>query len=329
MTGLASMNRPASLLAFVCVVLVAGSAAAADGLPESEAERLTKEGQELLERGQFAEACDKFDLSLKREDSVNTLALLAFCHERAGKPGKAWNEFRRVEPRVPPGDKAVFVAQHLRALESKVARARLDVGNRTITEVRVDNDVVALEEGRIVADPGAHTVRVVADGKTMSRNARLVLGDNADIVMVEAPPPPPADTMSQVAPPAVADAPPDDGSGRRTVAWALGGAGVVLLGVGIYEGIKTISIKKDADTTCGDGSPTCVTPARAAQASSRRGDAVVPSWIATGGVVLGAVGLGTAIYLLATPSAPPAVTTGGVRWTPAVGFGAAGVTGSF
>src|SRR5215813_419742 len=91
--------------ALAAVLFVAG-AARADGLNDAEAERLFKEGQGLLEQGQVHEACDKFDLSLRREQNLNTLALLALCHERGNKPGKAWNEFKRAEREAPPGEKA-------------------------------------------------------------------------------------------------------------------------------------------------------------------------------------------------------------------------------
>src|SRR5215831_10871936 len=98
------MRRVRFALAPLVVVLFAGAAHA-----DPEADELRRAGRELLERGRVNEACDKFELSLKREDNVDTLGLLAACHEQAGKPGKAWNEFHRAEPRVPPGDKAVYV----------------------------------------------------------------------------------------------------------------------------------------------------------------------------------------------------------------------------
>ena len=73
----------------VAAIVFFAGAARADGLADPEAERLFKEGQGLLEQGQVHEACDRFDLSLRREQSLNTLALLALCHERDNKPGKA------------------------------------------------------------------------------------------------------------------------------------------------------------------------------------------------------------------------------------------------
>ncbi len=316
---------PAALAVALAAALSVG-AARADGTTDPEAERLVKEGQDLLERGQIADACDKFDLSLKRAESVNTMALLAFCHERAGKPGRAWNELKRIEPRAPTGDKAAFVAQHLKALEGKVARARLDVGNRTISEVRVDNEVVVLDQGRIVADPGEHTIRVEAGGRVLSRNATMRLGDNPTIVLADpTPPAPPSPTEGD--PPRAEG----DGSGARIGGWVLASAGVVLLGVGIVEGVATLGIKSDADGICGGSAPTCKDPKAAADAAARRHDAVLPSWIATGGIGLGVVGLGVGILLIATsgPAAPPPPPTTGLRVTPTFGLGSVGLSGSF
>jgi hypothetical protein len=287
---------------------------------DAEAERLTKEGQDLLEHGQVNEACDKFDLSLKHAENLNTMALLAFCHERAGKPGRAWNEFKRIEPRVPTGEKAAFVAQHLRALDGKVARARLDVGNRTISEVRIDNEVVLLDQGRIVADPGEHTIRVEAGGRTLTRNASLRAGDNAAIVMSDTSPPSSPSETSETPPP------PTESGGSSTLGWVLTGLGAGFLGVGIYEGVNTLSIKKDADNICGASAPTCTSPAAEASAASRKHDAVVPSWLATGGLALGLAGLGTGIYLLVTQPSPARAGTLQVR--PLVGAGVVGVMGS-
>ena len=313
----------------VAAALVASLTAPRAHAEDAEAERLAKDGQELLARGQVSEACDKLELSLKREDTLNTLALLAFCHERAGKPGRAWNEWKRVEPKAPPGDKAASVATHLRGLDGKVARARLDVGSRTITEVRVDNEVIILDQGRLVADPGEHTIRVEAGGKVLTRNALLKVGDNPAIVLADQP-------ASSDPAPEHADTPPktasaDDGSGARIAGWVLASAGVVALGVGIFEGVNTLSIKKDADNLCGSSTKICRDANAQAAAEARRKDALLPSWVATGGIGLGVVGLGVGIYLIATSgsSSAPAVTSGNVRVSPTIGPGSVGLTGTF
>jgi hypothetical protein len=108
------------------------------------------------------------------------------------------------------------------------------------------------------------------------------------------------------------------------------GAGTALLGVGIYEGINTLSIKKDADNICGGPPENCKDATAKQAAATRKHDAVLPSWLATGGIVLGAAGIGVGIFLIATNGSPPVtVSTGSVRMTPTIGPGSVGLTGSF
>ena len=324
------VRSPFTAVAFT-LVLAAGTARAADVVPDAEAERLVKEGQDLLERGQVSAACDKFDLSLKRADTVNTLALLAFCHEREGKPGRAWNEFKRVEPKAPTGDKAAFVAQHLRGLESKVGRARLDVGSRTISEVRIDNEVVLLDQGRIVADPGDHTIRVDAGGHVLTRNATFKVGDNPTIMMTEptAAPPPGSGPGDSDTPPGQSEG---DGSGTRIAGWILTSVGVAFVVVGAIEGLNTFSLKSDADAICAGTAPkACKDTDRASAAEAKRNTALTASWISNAGFGLGAIGIGVGIYLIATAggSSPTPPRAGAVRVVPAIGPGAIGLSGSF
>jgi serine/threonine-protein kinase len=309
---------------------------AATAHAETEGEKLRAEGRDLLERGQVTDACDKFELSLKREDNVDTLGLLASCHERSGKPGKAWNEFRRLEGRVPTGEKAAFVAEHLKALDSRVARARLDVGNRTLTDPRVDNEPVELVQGRIVSDPGDHTIRVEVGGKVLTRNARLKLGDNPDIVMTDEPLSPGPTTTPVTAPKPEAappESPPsDDGRSRRTLGYVVTGAGVVLLGVGTFAGIRTLSLKSDADNACNKDPNTGTCRGSSTDANDKQDSAKPWSWVSTIGLALGAVGVGAGIYLIATAgsgSSPVTVTTGGVRMTPTLGPGSVGLNGTW
>jgi hypothetical protein len=311
----------------VMVLLIASPARAdSTGPADAEAERLAKEGQTLLEQGRVHEACDKLDLSLRREHNLNTLALLAICHEHDNKPGKAWNEFKRAEREAPPGEKAQIVAQHLKALETKVARARLEVGARAIAEVRVDSEPVVLEQAHVVTDPGAHTITVKVEGagapKSVSRNVQLALGDNPDVVFEFAEgqqPPPGAET-----PP-----PTDEASGRRTTGIVFTSLGVVMLGVGVGYGLWTLSIKKDADGACGPSGSTCTSQQAADEAEDRKKHAIVTSWISSVAIGLGAASVGYGIYLMLTAGGPSTLATAKVGVRPEIGPGSLGLRGSF
>jgi hypothetical protein len=324
--------------AVVVLLLVAGPARA-DGLNDPEADRLFKEGQDLLEHGQVHEACDRFDVSLRREQNFNTLALLALCHERDNKPGKAWNEFKRAERDAPPGEKAAVVAQHLKALESKVARARLDVGSRVIGEVRVDNEAVLLDQGRVVTDPGLHTIAVKVEAagsqgaKVVSRNAQLNAGDNPDIVIDI------GDTRATAGPsPQPGDGTPVEGgsNGRRILGFALMGVGVVAAGVGTFFGLDVLNRKNEPSDACYQNSTTrsgpCSSANAAGDADDKRHSLVIESWLgSTVPLVLGAAAFGAGVYFVLTPSGAPAPPpqAGKLRVTPLIGPGSLGLHGTF
>src|SRR5262249_44080689 len=92
--------------------------------------------------------------------------------------------------------------------------------------------------------------------------------------------------------------------------FALGGAGVVALGIGIYFGLDTFS-KRDARD------PHCIGTVCDAEGISLHEKAQTSATISTVGFIGGAVLLGAGGYLLLT--APKAKRTAGVRATPTLG----------
>jgi hypothetical protein len=311
--------------------ILAAGVARADGLADVEADKLLKAGQDLFEKGQIHEACDKFDLSLRREHNLNTLALLALCHERENKPGKAWNEFKRAERDAPQGEKAAVVAQHLKALEAKVARARLDVGSRVMREVRVDNEPVILDQGRVVTDPGYHSIVVTVEAagplgaRTVTRNAKLEQGDNADIVI---------ETGDERGAAPTGESPPGAGTnGRRAAGFVLVGVGVVGLAVGTVVGISVLNTKSQADDLCYPKNPSrsgaCDSADAANSAEDKKQQAIVPSWLATASLGIGAVGIGAGIYLLLTAGRSAPSGTAAPRIQPTVGPRSLGLSAVF
>jgi hypothetical protein len=158
----------------------------------------------------------------------------------------------------------------------------------------------------------------------VSRNVQLAAGTNPDIVIELGE----AQTPS---PNGETPAAPDDGRGGRRIAGIFFiSVGAVGLGVGTVLGISVLRIKAGADDTCGGNDGNCTSQDSAVAAESRKQNAILPSWIATGAIGLGAASLAYGIYLVLTSrgSGAPA-STGSLRVSPEVGPGSFGVRGSF
>ena len=299
-----------------------GSASAASA-EESEAERSFRLGQEHLVRGQIQEACALFELSLKKEEATGTLVNLAFCHEKEGRPERAWNEFKRAEGKA-QGERREFVREHLAALEKKIGHARIDAGSHSISEVKVDGELATLDDKRrIAAAPGYHTVVVSIDGNKQSATKTMVrfrLGDhNPEIrVTFEGEAPAPESPTVHEAPPRE----PDEGAtpgmnGQRALGIGTAAVGAVSLGLATAFYVASLALKKEARDD-ERYNPSFV--------GQRRGHAWDQANIATVLDIVGGVALVTGIVLIATSGAPPTRSSGRARVVPLAAAGGGGLS---
>jgi hypothetical protein len=163
-------------VAAIGVLLVATAAASAQPLPraedKAEADRLFEEGRALLTEGKRAEACAKFDLSIRKDPrAVGTMLNLGLCREEVGQIATAVRFYAEARDRA--GDQKLN--EHKAAAERKLALLAPRVPHLAITlpaplpartRVLVDDLVVAVDDaGDVTLDPGAHTIVVTAPGK--------------------------------------------------------------------------------------------------------------------------------------------------------------------
>ena len=237
------------------------------------AEALFDRGVKLMKQGKFSEACNQLEQSEAIEQGVGTMLYLAECYEKLGRTASAWAMFRE-------GASAAHAAGQLDRAKTGSARAdRLEpLLSRLTIQVDAQNAPPGLEVLRneqplpsgawgqpIPVDPGEQRVEARASGYAtwnvtlnLPANGAMLTVDVPQLTALEAPaPPPPAANVATVpepvsAPPAAVSV--DTGASDHANKWqrplglALGGAGVLALGIGTYFGLHAIS-KNNAATS--------------------------------------------------------------------------------
>lgn len=342
------MRRAPVALSLLAATFVA-STARADSSPASSkavAEALFRDGTQLLNSGDVAGACPKFEDSMKLDPALGTLLYLAACHERQGRTASAWSEFasaRAWAERTEQHDRAQFAQKRAAALESRLS-------NVVINAPAIPGLQLKLDEGSLSSaalgtplpvDPGDHTVSAEAPdrqpyhtlvkipsepGKTVVEIPQLA---PAPVVVA----PPPAAAAAAASTTSVEGAPEADtggggASGARIAMWSSVAVTAVGVGLGTWFGILTLQERDDALKLCDHKE---CQPGGLGHINNANTDAIV-STVAFGVGAAAAVVAGYFIFKKtgpSTPAASAAVTSLGVA--PAVAPRTAGLTivGSF
>ena len=135
------------------------------------AEQLFVQGRQLMARGDFAGACEKFAASLELDATLGTQLNLAHCYEKLGKLASAWARYRgsaELAGKIGDEKRAEFARERAIALEPRLPRLVIRVAAQDgLSGFRVTRDDMpvapALHHTAIFVDPGAHRVVAVAD----------------------------------------------------------------------------------------------------------------------------------------------------------------------
>ena len=219
------------LLMFVSIIssLVSESRAHAQEAPETDGERLFKEGLALLETAQqtkdralFDQACDRFERSFAAEKLISPLLNLARCEEGRGRLRAAWKTWQAAADlaREQGESTAQILAQGGAAsVAEKLPKLLVRLGERGgSATIEIDGERANPGEAFPV-DPGAHKVRATIGGLVEEKEVLAERG----VVEVELlgkekvvePGPAPAPTPS----------PPDEGVNLAIPGWTLVGVG--------------------------------------------------------------------------------------------------------
>jgi len=218
------------------------------------AEALFNEGKSLMEAGRVAAACPKFEESMRLDPGVGALLNLAACREKEGKIATAWGHYRDAEAQLKRESdvrRAAFANERATALEPRLPMLIVTVESPPEGLV-VARDGIKLSAAslgsRLPIDPGDHKLVAEAPGRiARERTFQAKEREVAEIriteleIAPEPPPPPP-----QTEPPGESSS----ASTQKTVAFILGGVGIVSLVAGAVFVGATAAQKSAADDNC-------------------------------------------------------------------------------
>lgn len=266
-----------------------------------DADALFAEGRDLLEKGRFAEACEKLQKSEELSPAVGTLLNLGFCWEQLSRMRSAMEAYAEAEvlARANKDEKrAAFAQERFAAVEAKVMKLVIRVADASIPGLTVTRNgapVPPTDWGNpIPVDPDDIVVVASAPGRIPWRGVVQGKGDAASITVIvpqleeEKAPPPPKDRGL---------------STRQVAALALGGAALATIGAGTALALSAKSRHDDSGHHCDDTG--CDETGVALQSS-----AVTQGNVATALVAVGLMMAGAGAYLWffggGSPSKPPA-----------------------
>lgn len=251
--------------ALVLTLGLPASAQTSTGDNRASAGVLFDEAQAALAASKIEEACSKLEASQKLDAQLGTLLHLSACYERLGRVASAWSGWREAADWAGQrnDEREKIARRHAQELEPQVPWLTLRLLKAAPAGLEAKRDglpvALALLGSAVPVDPGTHKVEVTAPGfqklekdVTLAQGVRQVVEIDlqpagAPAAAVGAPPPlvPSSDTPSN------APAPNDKGGGfQRPLGLAVGGLGVVALGVGTYFGLHARSVLSDRDDVC-------------------------------------------------------------------------------
>ncbi|WP_170229473.1 hypothetical protein [Polyangium fumosum] len=152
----------------------ASAAAAETAVPDPAALALFESARELVEKGDWAAGCAKFEASLMVYAAPSTMLNLAKCYEHEGKLAKAWSAYKRslvLNQETPGAERKsaleTIAKEGITQIEPKLPRVKLTVVNPPpgLYITRNGQEVPAAMLGSVIpVDPGPQTIAVQAPG---------------------------------------------------------------------------------------------------------------------------------------------------------------------
>jgi tetratricopeptide (TPR) repeat protein len=221
------------------------------------AEQFYDQGRALVKSEQWAEACPKFEASLRYEAALGTRLNLATCYEKIGRLASAWEMFRDaaiVALRAGDTARQDYAVGHANALLARLPKLTIVGPAKLPSGFSVKRDGVALDLATLgtalYIDPGAHEVTASAPEFEPFKTQITVGEGGSESVMIPELTPVKKQAQDKISAEGVERLKP-----RRTqklVGIGVVGVGVLLAGTGLLFGVRASSTYKDAEALCGD-----------------------------------------------------------------------------
>jgi hypothetical protein len=287
-------------------------AQAPSGSSSALAEQLFNQGRDLAKANQWADACPKFEASLRYDPVLGTRLNLATCYEHIGKIASAWGLYREsIELARKAGDtrRADYAQKQATALEPRLPKLAISAPVSSPAGFAVKRDDTPVDAGALgvalYVDPGTHKVTASAPGFEIFTVSVTVAEGKTEALAIPNLVARPVAPLANAGPAAPrhdhgAEAPPS--KTRSYAAIGAGVAGVAAVGVGLVFGAKARSSYDDATALCG---PDLVCPAEDLSRDKKlvhdaRGSAAVATVMIVGG---GAAIAAAAIIYFTAPRA--------------------------
>ncbi len=294
---MSAVRSPVCFMALASTVLLAVAAAPASAQNDSNsrtlAVQLFDQGEALFADGRIAEACPKYAESFRLDPQLGVLIYLGECYEKNNQLASAWGAFREAEEMAAKRGDERQAHAHERALALSPKLDRLTVVVPAVSrlpglEVLRDGLPVAstLWGNAAVIDSGSHQLEARAPGYKPWRSPVTISGDASSSSI----------TVPKLEVDPLASSPPgvrveSSINSQRIAAIALGGVGIVGLGVGGFFGLSAQSSFSDSKSLCNDDGY-CT-----ARGSSLRDSAKGKALVATIAAGAGAASLAAAVVL--------------------------------
>jgi hypothetical protein len=273
-----SWGRAACPCAALVVALLASDLAMAETSEKAAAEALFQTGRELIDSGDAAAACPKFEASQRLDPALGTMLHLADCYDRIGKFASAWALFEEaasLAASLGQSHRAALAAERSRALQKKVPRVTVHVP----TDARIEGLELSISsikvpptawDTAVPVDPGEQTVVASAPGRVEWRHTVHLSPEQSEVLeipLLEALPAPVAVEVSATAEPEPRPVAPiapledeDQGRTQRIAGWVMGGAGLASLTAGAILGGLALSANEASLQECRAEDPTLCSP---------------------------------------------------------------------